>query len=482
MDLALKKQQESYKVSNYTGADTEDEFYNITTFAKNMVVKDSKKYNDAEYLDEDHTTSISKWLGQVLVRYFQGGISYSEIEDLYNFVVAYNEQVDAQFEEILSLNEENKTVEFLGNNTLKSFIEKYAPGVGLEEYISEIDGMTNEFDESLSDLNGLNTYSIVKGIIDKEKFYISDVTAVINGETEKTGASIVEQQLARKGSPLVFFDFVVPAEKVNIPAATLSRGATVDDIKYLKFYILYKELNPLYRKDINSDSIEMSLYSPYLSDKSGNSVSYPKDNFNTLYNGAITSVITDYPKTLANNQLFTRDICEKVYTKIMNSDILNSDGERFIYANGRYIKVISSDNTSLSINDKNKFCSKINASEDYYLCDSYELGYIYATRDAASTTGWEATNSNYASFIKNHSEDEWEFYIPAFTEDDENNTTDTVIEPIYLNNGHYFAISMEVDNTDGNYYYVYRNIDLSDAKKHPDITYYKRNTYTRCIF
>lgn len=79
---------------------TMDQFQNITTFVKNMTVKDSKYYEETE-------TYYSKWLGNLLLKYVDIGLTEAEAADLYEFVNSYNNSVETLFDENSN---ENKSI------------------------------------------------------------------------------------------------------------------------------------------------------------------------------------------------------------------------------------------------------------------------------------------------------------------------------------------------------------------------------------
>lgn len=82
-------------VSNYKVDDaTMDQFQNITTFVKNMVVKDSKLYDEAE-------TQISRWFGSLLLKYVDKGLTEDEARQILNFVDLYNKKIDEMSPDII---------------------------------------------------------------------------------------------------------------------------------------------------------------------------------------------------------------------------------------------------------------------------------------------------------------------------------------------------------------------------------------------
>lgn len=68
--------------------DLEDRFYNIMNFAKNMTLKNSREYYDAE-------NDISKYFSKMLIKYFSTGLSNNEILQLIQEVEEYNESIEA---------------------------------------------------------------------------------------------------------------------------------------------------------------------------------------------------------------------------------------------------------------------------------------------------------------------------------------------------------------------------------------------------
>ena len=71
-------------VKNYLiSDDTSEQFDNITTFAKNMTLKDSKYYEQGE-------DKISRRFGELLLKYYNYGLTYDEVAELLIFVATYN--------------------------------------------------------------------------------------------------------------------------------------------------------------------------------------------------------------------------------------------------------------------------------------------------------------------------------------------------------------------------------------------------------
>lgn len=62
---------------------TADQFYNIANFARSMTIKDSKYFEEAE-------TPLSKRFADLMIKYFDSGLSNSEIEEIITFVNEYN--------------------------------------------------------------------------------------------------------------------------------------------------------------------------------------------------------------------------------------------------------------------------------------------------------------------------------------------------------------------------------------------------------
>lgn len=66
-----------------------DRFQNIMVFTKNMVLKDSKFF-------ENYEDEISAWFGKMLIKYFDSELSNNDIIELLYFVWQYNKIVDSQ--------------------------------------------------------------------------------------------------------------------------------------------------------------------------------------------------------------------------------------------------------------------------------------------------------------------------------------------------------------------------------------------------
>ena len=81
-------------VSNYTvPSDTMNQFQNITTFVKNATLKNCK-------LSETNETDISKWFGDMLVKYCETGLTENDICNLLSFVRDYNGYLDKKKDDI----------------------------------------------------------------------------------------------------------------------------------------------------------------------------------------------------------------------------------------------------------------------------------------------------------------------------------------------------------------------------------------------
>lgn len=76
-------------VKNYLiSDDTTEQFNNIATFAKNMELKNSKYYEEGE-------NALSRWFGDMLLKYYNYGLTIEETADLLRFVSAYNNAVSS---------------------------------------------------------------------------------------------------------------------------------------------------------------------------------------------------------------------------------------------------------------------------------------------------------------------------------------------------------------------------------------------------
>lgn len=82
MSLDISKELKEYKVPD----NMMDRFQNIMTFTKNMVLKDSKHY-------EEYEDSTTRWLGNLMIKYFDEELTNKEVIDLLLFVADYNEEV-----------------------------------------------------------------------------------------------------------------------------------------------------------------------------------------------------------------------------------------------------------------------------------------------------------------------------------------------------------------------------------------------------
>ena len=84
MATTAEKDVRNYQVDN----ETEEQFYNIATFVKNLTLKNSKVYDDAE-------TSESKYFGALLLKYIERSLSDGDIDKLITFTNNYNTLYDS---------------------------------------------------------------------------------------------------------------------------------------------------------------------------------------------------------------------------------------------------------------------------------------------------------------------------------------------------------------------------------------------------
>ena len=151
---SVEKNTKSYLVSNYDRRDTTNDFYNISTFAKNMVIKDSKKYEDEENYTEGNGVrfSLSKWFGNMLIEYCEKSLTDNEIYQLLSFIKTYN-----------------STVSDVINKADSKELRKYFPNVKInirDEETTEDDSQTSDDPVFKCDLDQLK-----KIIIKKESIY-----------------------------------------------------------------------------------------------------------------------------------------------------------------------------------------------------------------------------------------------------------------------------------------------------------------------
>ena len=82
-------------------SDTKDQFQNIVTFLTNATLKDTKILENSE-------TDISKWLGNLLIKYCENGLSEDDVKNLMTFVKVYNLKLEETRDKISEDSDSNK--------------------------------------------------------------------------------------------------------------------------------------------------------------------------------------------------------------------------------------------------------------------------------------------------------------------------------------------------------------------------------------
>lgn len=355
---------------------TVDQFQNITTFVKNMTIKDSKKYDSAE-------TSISKWFGDMLIKYVERELDDDDIKNLINFVELYNSNVDTLFDENDDYRKKvfglYKTQDFnssiinliylgfynsLSDNKLKSDAEtsrnkinyliynriyyiiynrirdkyKINPDVNLDDKINLNDKNNNlnfqTFEIDITDIESLTSYlnskskdinSLINTFIAKEKIIKRTFESYNNEEIkEKKKASEFEKSLIGNGEYITFFD-IRTKQAINLTdvqkrsalrVLSSDNGNTGVIYQYL---ILYKELNPEYRDVLDSLNVELNLNLNISLNETKKTnfdvmMDYKATNVNQ-YNTILTNSVVKYIRSIPSSEFLTRDFLENGIVK-----------------------------------------------------------------------------------------------------------------------------------------------------------------------
>lgn len=310
---------EKYLVDNATA----DQFQNITTFVKNMVIKDSLLYENAE-------TDISRWFGEMLLKYYNSELSIEEIKNLFTFVYKYNESVKEQLEKtegllkayglyktqdfnksILNIiiesiisdgdailkKENNEESIFSDKEKLKSYIFlNYFKNEFTDLNKNDLNFNYNEEQEQFKNLSikiNNDTISNLK-IAFKEKEYIHIIFKALSRKVkssifEKNKANEFEKTMAANGNPLLYFNLKTSQDTnffkdekdfnnfnqlikaINVEGKTSIINFTnktdnnislfsEESKNVIEMVIFYKELNPEYRAVLDSTNIELNFY------------------------------------------------------------------------------------------------------------------------------------------------------------------------------------------------------------------------------
>lgn len=267
--------------------DSSDLFANLSIFSKNLVLKDTKVFESEE-------TDISRWFGNMMLKYYRGQLKKEDVEHVLRFVSEYNRKMadilgySNSTDNNLFPNETNKSIarlkvfglyktqnikDSIAYNILvnKIYSNCKEKGKSKEEFLNAIDltnvnsiinqeltHLINQYSPGITEINFNKPTSMLTGLILNDDAIKNIFNCVLlkeffeiyqsdKGEihtSEKYNASELEKSIVNNGSSICAFDFAI-------------KPTTTSDLK--RIIVVYKELNPLYRNILKSDLTEVAF-------------------------------------------------------------------------------------------------------------------------------------------------------------------------------------------------------------------------------